>query len=235
MPQIIYLDTETTGDAKEDRVLQLAFLVAEDGQDIEMLNALCKPAVPVKFDAMAIHHITPEMLENKPVMTETGAYRRLEWVNVPDNYLVIQNAKFDLGMLEKDGFVSKMKLIDTLKVAQHQLPDSPRHSLQYLRYSLGLYKKEDQFMEMIKAHDALGDVIVLYNLMQYFLESGLTLDRMTELTVTPVLFKTFSFGKYKGQRIEQCKDRSYLQWCLNNMADLSDDWKYTLHYYIANS
>jgi DNA polymerase III epsilon subunit-like protein len=229
---VICLDTETTGDGPEDRVLQLAFLIAEEGHDIELFNSLCKPAVPVKFDAMAVHHITPECLENKPPLAETGAFRRLELVNVRENYLVIQNAKFDIEMLSRDGFSSRMKLIDTLKVAQHTLTDSPKHALQYLRYSLGLYKKEDQFLEMITAHDALGDVIVLYNLLQYFLENGLSLDDMVELTKNPVLFKTFSFGKYRGQLIEKVKDRSYLEWCLKNMSDLSDDWRFTLEHYV---
>ena len=125
-----------------------------------------------------------------------------------------------------------MKLIDTMKVAQHTMPDSPKHGLQYLRYSLGLYKNEDQFLEMIKAHDALGDVIVLYNLLQYFISSGLTLDEMVDLTKKSVLFKTFTFGKYKGQSIEECRDKAYLEWCLKNMNDLTDDWRYTMEYYL---
>ena len=232
MAEIICLDTETTGDAHEDRVIQLAFLVAEEGHEIEMHNTLCRAEVPLKFDAMAVHHITPEQLEGQTPLPETGTYQRLEWINVPENYLVIQNAKFDLGMLSKDGFVSRMKLIDTLKVAQHLLPDSPKHALQYLRYSLGLYKKEGAFLEMIKAHDALGDVIVLYNLLLYFLETGVTLDEMVRLTQTPVLMRTFSFGKFRGQKVEEVKDRSYFEWCLKNMTDLSDDWRYTLEHYL---
>ena len=233
MAAVICLDTETTGDGKEDRVIQLAFLVAEEGHEIEMHNTLCRAEVPLKFDAMAVHHITPERLEGLPHLCETGAYQRLEWVNVPESWLVIQNAKFDLGMLAKDCFTSRMKLIDTMKVAQHLLPDSPRHALQYLRYSLGLYRREDEFLEMIKAHDALGDVIVLYNLLRYFLESGVTLEKMAELTQTPVLMRTFGFGKYRGKKVEEVNDPSYFEWCLKNMSDLSDDWRYTLEHYLG--
>ncbi|MGL4370621.1 MAG: 3'-5' exonuclease, partial [Spirochaetota bacterium] len=195
MSKIICLDTETTGADREDRILQLAYLIAEPGCDIQLHNAVCNPGRSIKYDAMAIHHITPEQVENCPSLVHTREYRTLLSINSPDNYLVIQNAKFDLEMLAKDGFTSNMKLIDTMKVSQHALQDSPRHGLQYLRYSLGLYKKEDQFQEMIKAHDALGDVIVLYLLYQYFCESGLTPDEMVELTAQPVLLKTFSFGK----------------------------------------
>ena len=228
---IICLDTETTGSEAEDRILQLALLVSGEELFPTMYNECCDPKVAIKFDAMAVHHITPEMVAKKPLITDTVPYKKLLSYNTPENYLVIQNAAFDLDMLAKEGFSSNMKLIDTIKIARHRLPDSPKHGLQYLRYSLGIYKQEAQYLEMIKAHDALGDVIVLYNLLQYFLDTGLSLDEMVELTVKPVLFKNFNFGKYRGQSIEQCRDRGYLEWCLKNMAELTDDWRYTLEYY----
>ena len=56
MPALICLDTETTGDAKEDRVIQLAFLVAEDGE-----AALRKVNAIRKQQAMQVLQI-----ENKP-------------------------------------------------------------------------------------------------------------------------------------------------------------------------
>ena len=48
---------------------------------------------------------------------------------------------FDLGMMEKEGFVSHMRVIDTLRVAKHLLPEQKSKALQYLRYALELYKK----------------------------------------------------------------------------------------------
>jgi len=57
---------------------------------------------------MAIHHITPEMLEGKESCQESRAYQALCELNHPSNLLVIQNAVFDLEMLEKEGVTSQM-------------------------------------------------------------------------------------------------------------------------------
>ncbi|MBL0721995.1 MAG: hypothetical protein JJV88_05390 [Sulfurovum sp.] len=62
-----------------------------------------------------------------------------------------------------------------------------------------------------------------YNIMQ----------KLAELTNTPVLIKIFKFGKYKGENIEQIfsEDISYLKWMRKNL-DLDEDMKYTLDCYI---
>ena len=64
--KIIILDTETTGGGQGDRICQLSFLVCNEELEIETIyNDLCTPPLPISFEAMAIHHITPEMLEGK--------------------------------------------------------------------------------------------------------------------------------------------------------------------------
>jgi len=54
--------------------------------------------------------------------------------------------------------------------------------------------------------------------------------KLAELTKTPVLIKTFKFGKYKGSNIEEIakKDSSYLLWMRNNMEDLDEDMRFTI-------
>ena len=234
----IFLDTETTGDAPEDRVLQLAYLLTTDTGVIcktSEFQVLCKPPVPVKPAAMAVHHITPDMLETQRPLVDTREFNVLQQLNTPANLLVIQKADFDLDMLAKDGFISEMQLIDTLKVAQHTMQEQDKHGLQFLRYDLGLYKKEAAtFGTPITAHDALGDVRVLYLLFHHFLEQGFSIDDMIDLTKKPVLHKYFNFGKFRGKKVEDCLfDKQYFGWCLKNMENLSSDWKYTLTHYLG--
>jgi len=148
-------------------------------------------------------------------------------------------------MLEKEGFSNNYTLIDTLRCAKHLLPESPYHRLQYLRYSLELYLTEqaeaDKMNITIKAHDAIGDVLVmklllskLVKLTQENYADANPMVKLAELTQTPVLMKTFKFGKHKGKEIADVikEDRSYIKWMRANM-DLDEDMVFTLDYYLA--
>ncbi len=233
--KIIILDTETTGVLEEDRIIQLSYLVTDaQGKIEEVHNELCQAPLPIKYDAMAIHHITPEELEGKPACTELSGFARLHELNTPENIIVIQSAEFDLGMLEKEGFVSRMRLIDTFRIHRFFYHDDP-HGLQYNRYALGLYKKEAQQMRelgvQITAHDALGDVIVLKNFYDHLLQFH-TEELMVDMCSKPILMELMPFGKHKGKRIEEVavSERRSLAYMLETF-DLDQDLRYSFQYY----
>lgn len=241
MPKYILLDTETTGAGENDRVIQLGFLVL-DGKKTFVYNDLCSSEVPIGYGAMEVHAITPEMIEGKPSCVETEAFRTLEELNTPDNVLIIHNAPFDLGMLAKEGFASQMRLIDTLRCAKHLFDDEESHRLQYFRYRLGLYKIEkteaDALGIEVKAHDAIGDVLVLKlfltelrkRLSERFGEVN-PIDKLVELTQTPVFYtRPLKFGKHKGKTLHEIasSDSGYLTWMLNNMETLDDDLRFSI-------
>ena len=232
--KIIILDTETTGNKEEDRICQLSYLVINENLEIEEIyNELVKPPVDIKFEAMAVHHITPEMVENKPKLKFTKAFKRLKELNSPENLIVIHNSKFDLDMLKKEDFNPFFKLIDTFRVLKHLLPEG-KFSLQYNRYALGLYKQEKEICEkynlQINAHDALGDVIVLYLLFRYIVNNlQKNFDELIELTKKPVLYDKFYQGKYKYEKIRDIliKDPDYIEYMLS-LTDLDPDVKYSI-------
>ena len=238
--KFVILDTETTGTKEQDRICQLAYIVASANligtQIDEVHEDFCKPPLSISFSAMAIHHITNEMVEKKPTCIETKSYKRLTELNTPKNVLVIQNAIFDLKMLQKEGFVSQMPLIDTLRCLRHLYPELESHGLQYVRYAFGLYKSEAKEAKSIKlkiqAHDALSDVLVLKLLLDHLLV-GKSVEELIELTKNPIMYKTFKFGKYRGEDVIEVakKDPSYLEWMLiekDGEEGLDEDWKYTL-------
>lgn len=233
MATFVLLDTETTGTGEEDRIIQLAFL-ALTGREVEAYDNYCDPGMPISYGAMAVHNITPEMIEGQPGFHETEAARALEALNREENIMVIQNAPFDLGMLKKEGFAWKGKLIDTFRCAKHLMPDMESHGLQYLRYALGFYKTEgeeaDKLGVEIRAHDALGDVLVLKMLMSHIVNlAERDINRLVELTKAPILIRHFRFGKYKNRPLEELarEDRGYLEWALANM-DLDPDMVYSI-------
>ncbi len=230
----IILDTETTGVDEEDRIIQLSYLVTDaEGNILEMHDDLCTAPLDIKFDSMAIHHITPEMIEGKPACVETKAFARLNELNVPENTLVIQNAEFDEAMLAKEGFVSQMKLIDTYRILRKKYPLNTPHGLQHKRYELGLYKKEPALIEElgveVRAHDALGDVVVLKLFLEHLLSDGQSHEEMVELCSGPIMLDIMTFGKHKGKTFEEIalNDRNSMQYMIDTF-DLDGDLRYTM-------
>ena len=237
----IILDTETTGTGENDKVIQLGYMVL-GAAEIEVHNEFCSCDVEISFGAMEVHGITPDMLEGKPTCQETTAYKRLQELNTNENYMIIHNAPFDLGMLEKEGFDTQMKVIDTLRVAKHVLPDEEAHRLQYFRYKMELYKEEEKEAAalgiVVKAHDAIGDVLVLKLFLSKLKDvvsaqfpGQNPVEKMVDLTATPILIKTFRFGKHKGKSLEEVarEDAGYLRWMLSSMDNLDDDMRYSIN------
>jgi DNA polymerase III epsilon subunit-like protein len=240
MVKYILFDTETTGIGEEDRIIQVGAMIVDSTGSVEKYDELCYSDVKIPFEAMEVHGITPEMIEGKPVFTESKFYKKLQELNINDNYLIAHNLPFDLKMIEKEGFNSNLKHIDTLRCAKHLFADSNHHRLQYYRYALGLYKDEQAEASKhditIKAHDAIGDVLVMKLFLSKLVAKcrevfpGINpMEQLHKLTLQPILITTFKFGKYKGKTIEEVcdHDMGYIDWMMENM-DLDEDMKYTL-------
>lgn len=240
MPHYVLFDTETTGNQEEDRVIQFGAMIVDQKGNVEPYDEFCSSEVEIKLEAMEVHNITPDLIEGRPQATQTKFYQRLEELNSEENYLIAHNISFDMGMIEKEGFINQYQLIDTLRCAKHLFADMPYHRLQYLRYALDLYKKEQEeankYNITIKAHDAIGDVLV----MKLFLTKLVgkcrevypdynPMEKLVDLTKTPVLIKKFRFGKYKGREISEVaqEDSGYLNWMRKNM-DIDEDLKYSI-------
>ncbi len=237
----VLLDTETTGTGENDRVIQLGYIVLGEPKP-EVQNDFCSCDTPISFGAMEVHGITPDMIAAKPTCKETKAFKRLQELNSNENYIIIHNAPFDLGMLEKEGFNTKMKVIDTLRVAKHVMPDEEAHRLQYFRYKMELYKEEQKEADalgiVVKAHDAIGDVLILKLLLSKLKDAVLKqfphanpVEQMVDLTATPIIIKSFKFGKYKGKTLEEVakSDAGYLRWMLTSMENLDEDMRYSIN------
>jgi len=244
MALYILFDTETTGNQERDRIIQIGALIIHSKSQIESFDELCSTTVPISVEAMEVHNITPGIIAGKAPFDQTRFYRKINEYNRPENYLIAHNIQFDLGMLEKEGFENHYTLIDTVRCARHLFGDLPYHRLQYLRYALELYKEEEAEAKKlgitIKAHDAIGDVVIMKLLLSRLVREARVrfpdsdiMQKLAELTRTPVLMREFKFGKYKGREIEEIanEDAGYLKWMRKNL-DLDEDMRYTLDYYL---
>jgi len=223
----IFLDTETTGTAEKDRLCQLAYKL-ETG---EIVNELFKPPLPIAIDAMCVHHITNEMVENKPTFQDSPDYQKLTGLlNDDANILVAHNAKFDVDMLKKEGIHPK-KVVCSLKLARSLDPEGkiPRYSLQYLRYFLSIQIEAT-------AHDALGDILVLEKLFERLFAKmakdigpAAVEDKMLDISNKPVLLSRIFFGKHKGERFRDIP-QDYLKWLSG--TELDEDMRFTIGHYL---
>lgn len=206
---VLFLDTETTDAGDDARLIQLAYKNGE-----EEVNEYFKAPVRISYGAMAVHHVTNEMVEDKPAFQESEHYNKIAGL-LQNHVMVAHNAPFDIRILQNEG-LTVGKNIDTLRVARHVL-ESQQFNLQYLRYSMHLNVEGT-------AHDAMGDVRVLEAVFSKLKDVvadkfGMQSDedvigKMIELSETPVLLQEITFGKHRGRTYADVSatDRGYLEW-----------------------
>lgn len=228
---LAFTDTETTGVGERDRLLQLAYKCGR-----KEVNSLFNPGVPIDLMAMATHHITEEMVANKPSFIGSEEHTFLKEHSESRMVFVAHNAKFDSKMMAKEG-ISYHAEICTLKVVRHLDTDAKlaSHKLQYLRY---LYNMKIE----ATAHDAWGDILVLEQLFWKLVKKirkdnnctkAEAIAEMLEISTKPSLVRKWMFGKHRGEMLEDTlrNDRGYMEWMLrekeNDEGD-NEDLIYTL-------
>jgi exodeoxyribonuclease X len=232
--KLLYFDTETT-DIQSKDIVQLA-LMKKDGLT---LNMYFNPVQKVSFTAMSIHHLTPEFLQKHPNFENAKLpkdFKEEEFkgddlkeylLYLAKEYIwIAHNVAFDKEVLEKKG-IELPKTVCTFKLARNMFTDEDQdlesYSLQYLRYYLGLYKKEDTNHNT--AHDALSDVYFLKDLFEYIREnSKLSIENMIQISKEPAYIRNINFGKYAGHTLSDIvkEDRGYLEWMLENITEKED-------------
>lgn len=242
---LLFLDTETTGAMPgEDRLVSLAYKTKG-----KRVHELFKPEKPISLDAMAVHHITPEMVEDKPAFQQSTTKQELEQL-LSNHILVAHNAMFDIAMLEAEG-LTVPQFICTLKLARAMDPEGeiPRHRLQYLRY---YWKLPVGSGEEAVAHSADGDVLVLEALYNYieqqmrkeYADEAQLQEAMLDISIRPSLVHRFRFGKYRDMKLADVvqKDPGYLEWLLGEKElaaaagrDSDPDFIYSLKHFLGRS
>lgn len=212
------VDTETTGlEVAEHEIVELGWtdvLFTPANRTAVVLgtnSCLFKPTKGVPPEAMAVHHLTPAMLEPYPVF---GAQHveSLQHSSNPDNgltpmFMVAHNAAFDRQWLQTgDGIY----WIDTFKVANRALPGAPSFGNQVLRYFLGL---DVDPVRAEPSHRAGPDSYVTACLLVALLEKVGSLSQMEAWTRAPRFYPYCPLKKHKGQAWADVP-ADYLRWIL---------------------
>lgn len=213
------IDTETCG--FEGGIVEIASVdVMPDGDIVNPMSDYVKPDRPITFSAMAAHHITEDMVADKPEIDSVcGRYQGAD-------FLVAHNAKFDRGVLPEMG----CNWLCTYKLSARFWPDLDSHANQYLRYALGL---NPWVPEHLHAHRALYDCYVTAALFwRIKTESGWSPEEMLEISNQPILLRACRIGKHRGKTFEDIakEDRGYLSWILT--TDMDEDIKFTARHWL---
>lgn len=234
MTQLIFLDTETTGNnLLSDRLFQLCYKF-----DDTLRNEYFKPEVEISIKSQSITHVTNEMVEDKPPFRGSEMAKEMQQL-ADERIIVAHNAIFDVAMLSHEG-ITIPRFICTLKVARALDANCviPEYNLQYLRYYLKLNIAGG-------AHEAKDDVLVLEALFKRLFDKMLltvpdpeqALLEMLKISTEPSLFHQFPFGKHRGRKIEEVviSDREYVLWLLEQKMQSpqdEEDWIFTLKHHL---
>ena len=230
-------DLETTGtDPREDRIVSIAVIRWEPGQDPNPpeRHYLVNPGIPIPAGATEIHGITDEMVKDMPPFS---AYAKglLDFLAGAD--LCGYNIRsFDLPLLHEELLrcghrinLEDRKVFDPLPVFYR---DHPRNLAGALKVYL------DVEMETDKAHDALYDARCAGHLLMAMMEDR-TLEEIHEVGEEdrPIRLSEmdrwfdetddglrFRIGKHVGKLLSAVaagdgQTRSYLDWMVRKVQD----------------
>ena len=215
------IDTETT--SFEGGIVEIASVDIEFGAICNPMSDFVRPPEAIGFEAMAIHHITEDMVADAPFISEViGRY-------VGASVYVAHNAAFDKGKLTQ----IDAPWICTLKLARKLYPEFESHGNQYLRYRLGL---KPTLPEGLYAHRALYDCYVTAELLLYMGRlAKWTMGEKRTISNSPSLMKAIRFGKHKGLSFEEIAkvDPGYLRWLSSNSDD--EDILFTIKHWLKGA
>lgn len=149
----VVVDVETTGGSPwyGDRVTEIAAVVVRDGRIAETYETLVNPQRSIPIFVTRLTHITPAMVQNKPVFGEVCP-RVLDLLR--DHVFVGHNAGFDRRFvqaeIERAGqHMPVARMLCTVKLARRLLPHLRRRSLDHVAHYYGVVVGD--------RHRAMGD------------------------------------------------------------------------------
>src|ERR1700741_3512201 len=112
--KFICIDCETTGlDAQGDRVIEVAVMCFDANEVYSQMESLVNPQCEIPETSIAIHHITPEMIKDKPTIAEVLP----EILKLIGNHIIVgHGVGFDIDIL-------------AIAAERHGIPCKIRHNL----------------------------------------------------------------------------------------------------------
>jgi DNA polymerase-3 subunit epsilon len=212
--RFICVDCETTGlDAVQDRIIEVALVIFDFNTIYATFETLINPEQPIPQSSVEIHHITQEMVADKPTIKEVLP----QVLSLIGKHIVVgHGVGFDIDILVQsakrvgiDSSIHYNSFIDTLRMARCY-GESPTNSLEQLRKHFNI--------ELEIAHRAMSDVIVNIEVFKRLGAFYKTTEELFEMLAKPILMKEMPLGKHKGRPMKEIP-LEYLYWASNKEFD----------------
>ncbi|MFY9402552.1 MAG: 3'-5' exonuclease [Candidatus Omnitrophota bacterium] len=150
-------DTETTGLSirRGDRIIEIAAVRFKGKEDISYFESLINPGCSVSLEAYNINKISAGMLLSAPKPREV-IVKFMDFIR--GSCLCSYNIAFDIGFLNNElkllglSRLSKVFVVDILKLARQAIPGLDSYALQSVAKSLGVKGNQK--------HRAFSDVLM---------------------------------------------------------------------------
>ena len=222
-------DLETTGtQVAKDRIVEISILKVNPDASRESKTWLVNPERPIPAETSAIHGITDEKVKDAPTFKEIAS-KVMDMIAGTDLGGFNSN-RFDVPLLAEellraglDFDLSKFKLVDAQTIFHKMEPRNLTAAYQF-------YCKK----ELINAHSAEADVLATFEVLDaqvgHYDELPNDIASLSEISSHHkfadlagfIAFdkeekETFTFGKYKGQRVKEVfqRDLGYYGWIQN--------------------
>ena len=210
----VCIDCETTGlDPKEDKIIEVAAVRFTFNDVLEEYESLINPECSIPDSSIAIHHITQDMVADKPTIKEI-MHKLLSFIG--GDIIVGHGVLFDIEVIANaaDRSMISHKLranryLDTLRMAR-LYGESPSNSLQQLRQHFNI--------QFEGPHRAMSDVIVNKEVFKHLAKRFRSTEQIFEVLTRPIFLKSMPLGKHKGRLMKEIP-LQYLQWAANKDFD----------------
>jgi len=227
--KILYLDLETTGlDTSRDRVVEIGMMLEDEtsGQ-VETLEALVNPGIPIPEEVSAIHGIRDEDVKDQPTIAQSLP-KIQGWIESCD-ILAGYNVSFDLKVLMAESRRASLPL----PLHTKRIWDMQRIFFHHEPRTLSAAMKFYCQREIDGAHRALNDVeatrdVFVAQRKKYeldmnnqdvlnYTELSLPLDSNGAFAIGKSGQPEILFGKFKGKVVDIQKQeiKNYLSWMIS--------------------
>ncbi|MCH9627579.1 MAG: 3'-5' exonuclease DinG [Chlamydiales bacterium] len=219
--RFVCLDCEFTGlDLDKDRIIEVAAVRFTFTEMLDEYDQLVKPDCPISEEALAIHHISAQMVADKPSIDTLLP----EFLSFIGKDLIVGHAVgSDIEMLSRAAerahipcHLKTRPFIDTLRLAR-LYGDSPNNSLGQLATHFNIAADP--------AHRALNDVKMNIEVFKHLVQRFKTVEQIQEILSKPIKMKYMPLGKHKGRLFSEIP-LQYLLWASH--ADFDQDLLYTI-------
>jgi len=210
----VCFDCEATGlDPEKDSIVEIAVCKFTFDEILESREDLINPCISIPEHTIEIHHITDEMVADKPRIREVIR----DYLKIIDNNILIGHAiPYDITLLHTEAKrclmetqLPSLKYLDTLRLAR-LYGESPTNSLESLRKHFNI--------EAHGAHRAMNDVIVNIAVFKHLCRKFKTTEEALKRLEKPIALRQMPLGKHKGRPFRDIPT-AYLRWAAHQKFD----------------